>query len=159
VTTALFPGTFDPITLGHVDILERASLLFDRVIVAVGVRHDKKTIFTAEERVRLIEEVVGARGRSDVVTVQQFDGLIVNFARSVGAGVLVRGIRNQIDFAYENQMAVTNRRLASDVDTVFLAADPNHAFLSSSLIKEILKAGGSVAEFVPPNVVDALSGK
>lgn len=159
MTTALFPGTFDPITLGHVDILERASLLFDRVIVAVGVRHDKKTIFTAEERVRLIEEVVGARGRSDVVTVQQFDGLIVNFARSVGAGVLVRGIRNQIDFAYENQMAVTNRRLASDVDTVFLAADPNHAFLSSSLIKEILKAGGSVAEFVPPNVVDALSGK
>jgi len=164
VTTALFPGTFDPITLGHVDILERACALFDRVIVAVGARHDKQTIFTADERVQLIRDVVGAQwggtvGRSDVVDVQPFDGLIVNFARSVGAGVLVRGIRNELDFAYENQMAITNRRLASDIDTVFLAADPAHAFLSSSLIKEILKAGGSVAEFVPPSVATALAGK
>ena len=159
MTTALFPGTFDPITLGHVDILERACTLFDRVIVAVGARHDKQTIFTTEERVRLIEAVVGARGRSDVVEEKSFDGLIVNFARSVGAGVLVRGIRNELDFAYENQMAITNRRLAADVETVFLSADPNHAFLSSSLIKEIVKAGGSVAEFVPPEVVAALASK
>jgi len=159
VTTALFPGTFDPVTLGHVDILERACVLFDRVIVAVGARHDKQTIFPADERVRLIEEVVGARGRSGAVEVRPFDGLIVNFARSVGATVLVRGIRNGLDFAYENQMAVTNRRLASDVDTVFLAADPGTAFLSSSLIKEILKAGGSIAEFVPPNVVAALAAR
>jgi pantetheine-phosphate adenylyltransferase len=109
--------------------------------------------------VRLIEEVVGARGRSGAITVQQFDGLIVNFAHEVGACVLVRGIRNELDFAYEHQMAVTNRRLAADIETVFLAADPNNAFLSSSLIKEIVKAGGSIAEFVPPNVVAALARK
>ena len=99
---------------------------------------------------------MGARGL-DGVSVQSFDGLIVKFAASVGATVFVRGIRNELDFAYESQMAITNRRLDPNVDTVFLSADPNHAFLSSSLIKEILKAGGSVAEFVPANVADALS--
>ncbi|MHC4953576.1 MAG: pantetheine-phosphate adenylyltransferase [Planctomycetota bacterium] len=156
MTTALFPGTFDPITLGHHDILERACGMFGRVIVAVGARHDKSTIFSTDERVELIR---GAVGDLQGVEVLPFDGLIVEFARSVGATVLVRGIRNALDFSYENQMAITNRRLAAEVDTVFLAADPAHAFLSSSLIKEILKAGGSVAEFVPDNVAAALANK
>jgi len=159
VSTALFPGTFDPVTVGHLDILERASTLFDRVIVAVGARYDKHTIFTRDERGNLIKEAVGARGRGDVVDVQPFDGLIVNFAQSVGATVLVRGIRNELDFAYENQMAITNRHLNPDVETVFLPADPRHAFLSSSLIKEIVKAGGNVAGFVPDNVASALAAQ
>ena len=157
--TALFPGTFDPVTIGHLDILERASVLFDRVIVAVGARYDKHTIFSREERVKLIEEAVGARGRGEGVDVEPFDGLIVNFAKSVGATILVRGIRNEVDFAYENQMAITNRHLNPDVETVFLPADPSHAFLSSSLIKEIVKAGGDVAGFVPDNVAAALATK
>jgi len=159
VSTALFPGTFDPVTIGHLDILERACALFDRVIVSVGARYDKHTIFTRDERVNLIQEAVGARGRGDVVDVQPFDGLIVNFAQSVGATVLVRGIRNELDFAYENQMAITNRHLNPDVETVFLPADPRHAFLSSSLIKEIVKAGGKVDGFVPDNVAAALATK
>ena len=153
MTTALFPGTFDPVTLGHLDILERAHRLFDRVIVAVGARHDKNTIFAAGERVDLVREATASLAN---VEVAEFDGLVVEFARQRGATVLVRGIRNPMDFDYENQMALTNRRLAPEVDTVFLVADPQAAFISSSLIKEIVRAGGSVAEFVPPNVVEAL---
>ena len=154
--TALFPGTFDPITLGHLDILERACAMFDRVVVAVGARHDKQTLFSAAERVALIEKSAAhLRG----VEVEEFDGLIVKYAQSKGATVLVRGIRNSLDFAYEQQMAVTNRRLAPEIDTVLLAADPVQAMLSSSLIKEILKAGGSVDEFVPAAVSAALGAR
>ncbi|MHC4939148.1 MAG: pantetheine-phosphate adenylyltransferase [Planctomycetota bacterium] len=156
MTTALFPGTFDPVTLGHLDILERAHRLFDRVIVAVGARHDKNTIFNAGERVDLVRGSVASLAN---VEVAEFDGLVVEFARQKGATVLIRGIRNPMDFDYENQMALTNRRLAPEVDTVFLVADPQAAFISSSLIKEILKAGGTVAEFVPPNVVEALANR
>ena len=156
MATALFPGTFDPITLGHLDILQRACAMFERVIVAVGARHDKQTLFSAAERIALIQQSTdGWEG----LEVEEFDGLIVNYAESKGATVLVRGIRNSLDFAYEQQMAVTNRRLAPAIDTVLLAADPGHAMLSSSLIKEILKAGGSVDEFVPPAVAAALSAR
>lgn len=153
MTTALFPGTFDPITLGHLDILTRAAVMFDRVIVVVGARHDKKTIFSADERVRLIQQA------APDVDVELFDGLIVETARKLGATVLVRGVRNAIDFEYESQMAVTNRTLAPEIDTVLLRANPTAAFISSSLIKEIVKAGGSVAEFVPEHVAQALAAK
>lgn len=156
MTTALFPGTFDPITLGHLDILERAHRLFDRVIVAVGARHDKSTMFDPGERVDLVRGAVKSLAN---VEVSEFDGLVVEFARQKGATVLIRGIRNPMDFDYENQMALTNRRLAPEVDTVFLVADPQAGFISSSLIKEVVKAGGNVAEFVPPNVVDALRSR
>lgn len=156
MTTALFPGTFDPVTLGHLDILERAHRLFERVIVAVGARHDKHTLFNAGERVDLVRAAVAPLAN---VEVAEFDGLVVEFAREKGATVLIRGIRNPMDFDYENQMALTNRRLAPEVDTVFLVADPQAGFISSSLIKEILKAGGPVAEFVPPNVVEALTDR
>jgi len=127
--------------------------MFDRVVVAVGARHDKQTLFSAAERVTLIEQVTA---NLSGVEVEQFDGLIVKYAQSKGATVLVRGIRNSLDFAYEQQMAVTNRRLAPEIDTVLLAADPVQAMLSSSLIKEILKAGGNVDEFVPAAVSAAL---
>jgi pantetheine-phosphate adenylyltransferase len=153
VTTALFPGTFDPITHGHLDILTRASAMFDRVIVVVGARHDKKTVFSAAERVDLIREAAPG------IDVELFDGLIVDTARKLGATVLVRGVRNSLDFEYESQMAVTNRALAPEVDTVLIRADPTAAFISSSLIKEIVKAGGSVTKFVPAHVAAALTSK
>ena len=151
MTIALFPGTFDPVTLGHLDILARAQALFDRVIVVVGVRHDKTTAFTAEERVAFIRE--SAPG----VEVETFEGLIVDTAHKFGATGLVRGVRNAMDFEYESQMAITNRQLAPEVDTVLLRAEPGASFISSSLIKEIVKAGGSVERFVPPCVARALS--
>ena len=127
--------------------------MFDRVIVVVGARHDKKTIFSAEERVTLIRQAAPG------VDVEIFDGLIVETARKLGATVLVRGVRNALDFEYESQMAVTNRTLAPEIDTVLLRADPAAAFISSSLIKEIVKAGGSVAAFVPAHVDQALAAK
>lgn len=156
MAVALYAGTFDPVTLGHVDIVRRGAELFDRVVCAVGARADKKTIFTAEERVGLLRESVkGIRN----VAVAAFGGLVVDFARDQGASVLLRGVRNAVDWEYESRMALTNRRLLEGIETVLLVAAPEHAFLSSTLIKEVLAAGGSVAEFVPPHVARALHGR
>ena len=156
MAVALYPGTFDPVTLGHVDIVRRGAKLFDRIVCAVGARIEKKTIFTAEERVALLREAV--RDLSNVA-VEPFGGLVVDFAREQGATVLLRGLRNPTDYQYENQMALTNRRLAPELETVFLVASPEHAFLSSTLIKEVLAAGGAVGDFVPDHVARALHGK
>ena len=153
MTIAVYPGTFDPMTNGHLDVIARGAALFDRLIVAVGARIDKKTLFSAEERVALIRESCAAH---DNVRVESFDGLIVNFAAAQNASVLLRGTRNALDYEYEAQMAVTNRHLAPTLETLFLIADANTAFISSTLVKEILKAGGAVDEFVPPPVVKAL---
>jgi pantetheine-phosphate adenylyltransferase len=152
VTVALYPGTFDPVTHGHVDIVTRAAGLFERVIVAVGARIDKATLFPPEERVAMFRAAV--RDLSNV-SVEPFTGLVVDLARARGARLLVRGVRTIADFEYEAQMAQTNRRLYPQVDTVFLLPDPRNALISSTLIREIVKAGGSVAEFVPPGVVEA----
>jgi len=153
VTVALYPGTFDPVTLGHLDIARRGAALFERVVIAVGARVDKRTILPPARRVALWREVV-----SDLpnVEVEPFEGLVVDFARAKGAAVLLRGLRNPSDYEYENQMALTNRRLAPGIETVLLVAHPDHAFLSSTLIREILHAGGSVDAFVPDPVVRAL---
>lgn len=156
MATALYPGTFDPFTNGHLDILRRGAGLFDRVVVAVGARIGKRTLFSAEERVELIR---AAAADLPGVDAAPFDGLIVDFARAQGASVLLRGLRNPSDYEYETRMAVTNARLAPGIETVFLVADPQHAFISSTLIKEILKAGGSVADFVPAHVAEALAGR
>ena len=153
MTTALYPGTFDPATLGHLDIARRGARLFDRLVIAVGARIDKNALFTPEQRVELLRE---ATADLDNVEVAPFDGLVVEFARGQGAQVLLRGIRNPSDYEYENQMALTNRRLHPELETVFLVASPEHAFLSSTLIKEVLHAGGAIEEFVPPNVARAL---
>ena len=153
MVTALYPGTFDPITIGHLDIVRRGARLVDDVVVAVGARIDKKTLFSRDERVALVQESVADL---DNVTVAPFDGLVVDFARRHQATVLLRGIRNAIDYEYEAQMAVTNRRLAPEIETVFLIADSQTAFVSSTLVKEILNAGGSIEEFVPLPVVAAL---
>lgn len=153
MTAAVYPGTFDPVTNGHLDIIRRAAAIFPSLLVAVGTRLEKRTIFTVEERVALMREAVRSLPG---VTVEPFEGLIVDFAKARRIRLLVRGVRTVADFEYESVMAQTNRRLAPEVDTVFLLPEPGNAILSSTLIKEILRAGGSVAEFVPPHVDAAL---
>jgi pantetheine-phosphate adenylyltransferase len=156
VTVALYPGTFDPVTNGHLDIVRRGIRLFERVVIAVGVRMGKEALFTIEERVALLEEAV-----KDLpgVSVTTFDGLVVDFAAEQGAQVLLRGVRMPSDYEYEAQMAVTNDALAPEIETALLIASPETAFISSTLIKEVLQAGGSVAPFVPAHVAAALDAK
>ena len=156
MTTALYAGTFDPVTNGHIDIAIRAAALFDRVVIAVGSRIGKDPLFDTDERVGLLRDTLAAQGN---VVVEPFAGLIVDFARAQDATVLVRGIRNPADYQYENQMAITNGRLSPGLETVMLVADPEHAFISSTLIKEVLAAGGDVAAFVPEQVAVALRAK
>jgi pantetheine-phosphate adenylyltransferase len=156
VAIALYPGTFDPITNGHLDILRRGAALFEKVIVAVGARVDKQMLLSAEERVDLVR--ASAAGLPNVQALP-FTGLVVDLARKQGATVLLRGLRNPMDYEYETQMAVTNRRLAPGIETVFLVAAAEVSFISSTLIKEILTAGGAVDAFVPEPVSKALRAR
>lgn len=159
VRFAVFPGTFDPITNGHVDIIARAQSLFDRLIVAVGVNPDKQQIFTQDERVRMIRKHVSRHAN---VTVEAYRGLTVDFARSMGASTVVRGIRATADLHYELQQAHTNR-IVGNIETVFLMTDDRHALVSSSLIKQIVQMGGNNLErlerLVPRAVAEALRKK
>jgi len=153
VTTAIYPGSFDPLTHGHLDILNRAAGIFDRVVIAVSENPSKQPLFTAEERIAMIKpslaEMTG-------VEVSSYKGLTIDFARQVGARVIVRGLRAVSDFESEFQMAMMNRRLEPDVTTVFIPTSLRHLFLSSSLIKELTAFGGDIAEFVPASVVEPL---
>lgn len=146
---AVFPGTFDPITLGHQDLIRRSALLFDTVIVAVAVAHHKKTMFTLDERLDAVREVF-----QGVVNVQvePFTGLVRDFAVAHGAAVMVRGVRSVTDFDYETQLAGMNRALAADVDTVFLTPDSRYQFISSTLVREIATLKGDVSGFVAPSI-------
>jgi len=147
--TAIYPGTFDPLTNGHTDLIARAARLFERVVVAVAENPAKGTTFTLAERVDLAREVLASL---DNVEVRGFTSLLVDFAREVGARVLVRGLRAVSDFEYEFQLASMNRRLAPEVETVFLTPDEQYGFVSSSLVKEICRLGGDVSAFVHPRV-------
>jgi pantetheine-phosphate adenylyltransferase len=149
--TALYPGSFDPITFGHLDVIERAAGLFDRLVVGVLVNPRKSPVLDLEERMGVIHEVVAAELATvaDRVDVASFDGLTVDFARKIGASFIVRGLRAVSDFESELQMAHTNRKLAPDVDTLFLMTALEHAYLSSSLVKEIASFGGDVSRMVP----------
>ena len=151
--TALYPGTFDPITNGHLDILHRACRIFDHVIVAVAPNAAKKPFFDVVERARLVEEnLVGLNAE-----VQPFDGLVVDYARKVGATALVRGLRAVSDFEYEFQMTQMNRDLAEDVETIFLMPGSRYFFTSSTLMKQVSFYDASrIEKFVPPNVAEAL---
>jgi pantetheine-phosphate adenylyltransferase len=156
---ALYPGSFDPITFGHLDILERASNLFDKVLVTVAVNHRKSAVFTGEERVQLINECIEGKDWAKNIEVDQFTGLLVNHAKRVKANTLIRGVRQISDFEYEFRMALTNKRLAPEVDTVFLMPDEEFTFISASLVKEVAYWNGDLSSFIPDNVAKALLKK
>ncbi len=150
---ALYPGTFDPVTLGHTDLIERAACLFDRVIVGVAASAGKRPAFSLEERVGLLQETVGGLGNVEILP---FATLLAHFARSQGAQVIIRGLRAVSDFEYEVQLAGMNRRLAPDLETLFLTPAEQFTFISSSLVREIAALGGDVSPFVHPLVQAAL---
>jgi len=151
---AVYAGTFDPLTLGHVDLIERSAELFDQVILAVAQASPKETLFTMEERVAMAREVVGNMTN---VTVDSFAGLLVEYARSEGARVLIRGLRAYSDFEYEFQMALTNRKLAPEIETLFMMPKEVHSYVSSSTVKELALLGGATRQFVPKAVETFLS--
>lgn len=153
---AIFPGTFDPVTSGHVDLVERAARLFDHLTIAVAAHHDKRHILTVEERVALLEEVTRDLAHVDVVVL---DGLLVEGARRLGATAIVRGIRSAADLEYERQLALTNRAMDAELDTVMLLSSSEHAHVSSTLVRQIARLGGDISPFVPPAVVTALAGR
>jgi len=154
--TAIYPGTFDPVTNGHIDLICRAHEIFYDVIVAVAHNPHKKPIFTVTERVAMLKK---ATANMDGVTVTDFDGLVVDFAHKMKAKVLVRGLRMLSDFEYEFQMALTNRKLSSDIETIFLMPHESYSYLSAKLIKEAAVLGADLSSFVPDFVGSALRKK
>jgi len=153
---AIYPGTFDPVTNGHLDLLTRALKLFDRVIISVARNPAKTPLFTEQERIALIRSVVGRNPR---VTVDAFEGLLVEYAQAKKAAAIVRGLRAISDFEYELQMALMNRKLNTGVETVFLMPNEKYTYLNSSIVREIARLGGDVRSFVPPVVFRALRDK
>ena len=157
--TALYPGTFDPMTLGHLDIIKRASRQCDKLVVAVAINRGKNPLFGLDERVEMVENAVEPLRRDIEVEVRPFEGLLIHFVESVGATTIVRGLRAVSDFEYEFQMAGMNDRLNPDIETVFLMADPQFQTIASRLVKEIARLGGDVSQFVTPEVELRLKDK
>jgi len=153
MSKAIYPGSFDPLTLGHVDLIRRGAAVFDELVVAVARNVGKNPIFTAEERVEAIRQEVGDLPN---VSVDQFPGMTVEFARQNGCSVILRGLRTMADFEYEAQLAFTNRALAPKIETVLMMASQQYAFMSSRWIKEAAACGGDVTPFVPARVVEEL---
>ncbi|MBN2189943.1 MAG: pantetheine-phosphate adenylyltransferase [Candidatus Aureabacteria bacterium] len=153
---AIYAGSFDPITCGHVDVIERASKIFEELVVAVACNISKTPLFSVEERLKHIK---GSLNNIRNVKVDSFDGLLVDYARQINAKVLVRGLRALTDFEYEFQMALTNRKLAENIETIFLMPKEQYSYVSSKMIKEIIALGGDASCFVPPVVKEALIGK
>ena len=149
MTTLLYPGTFDPVTEGHIDLMKRGLRLFDRLVVAVALSRDKEPLFPLEERVEMLREVVRPLGP---VEVEPFTGLVVDVARAHGVSAILRGLRAVSDFEYEFQMALMNRRLDRDVETIFLMPDARYTYLSASVVRDIARMGGDVSSFVPAAV-------
>jgi pantetheine-phosphate adenylyltransferase len=153
---ALYPGTFDPPTNGHVDLIQRGSKLFDHLTVAILVNPVKNLLFTVDERVEMLKEATAGIGNVSVAT---FDGMMVDFARQQGASAVLRGIRAISDYEHEFQSALMNRRLAPDVETVFLQPAGRYSFVSSRMVKEVFSFGGDISGLVPPNVVKKLRAR
>jgi len=153
VRSVVYPGTFDPITNGHADLIVRAARLFDRVVVAVAADTGKAPTFTTEERLALVREVLDGQAGVEVVA---FNGLLVNYARELGVHVIMRGLRAVSDFEYEFQLAGMNRRMAPDIETLFLTPAEQYSYISSSLVREIARLRGDVSTFVAPGVQAAL---
>ena len=153
---AVYPGSFDPITYGHIDIIKRASRLYDAVYIAVANSTDKKLLFTVRERVDMVKKAT--KGLKNII-VEDFNGLVVDYVRRKKSCVIIRGLRMISDFEYEFQMALTNRKLADDVETIFMMPNESYSYLSSKLIKEVVGLGADVSNFVPSFVRDALKKK
>lgn len=153
---AVYAGSFDPATLGHLDLIERGSALFEKVIVAIGVHPTKHPLFSAEERVSILEQITAHLPN---VVIDKFDGLLIDYCTQKGAGVIVRGLRVTTDFEYELQIAHANADLAPQIDTIFLPTRTRHGFVSASLVREIASHGGDVSRYAPKVVCDALANK
>ncbi|WP_295077746.1 pantetheine-phosphate adenylyltransferase [Tabrizicola sp.] len=157
----LYPGTFDPVTLGHIDIIQRAMALVDRLVIGVAINRDKGPLFNLEERVAMVEAecaAIIAKTGGEII-VHPFENLLIDCARDVGAGIIIRGLRAVADFEYEFQMVGMNRALDASIETVFMMADARRQAIASKLVKEIARLGGDVSNFVTPPVVDALVHK
>jgi pantetheine-phosphate adenylyltransferase len=158
VRIGLYPGTFDPITLGHIDIIRRAAVLVDRLVIGVAVNRDKGPLFALEQRVAMVEAECEKLSRLTgiEIVVHPFENLLIDCARDVGAGIIVRGLRAVADFEYEYQMVGMNRQLDDGIETVFLMAEAQHQAIASKLVKEIARLGGDISKFVTPEIRRAL---
>jgi pantetheine-phosphate adenylyltransferase len=154
--TALYPGTFDPITNGHIDIIQRACELFDEIVVCIAINPLKEPLFTVEERLKLLKESLK---NFNNVKINSFNGLVVDYANSIGAVAIIRGLRAVSDFEFEFQMALMNRKLADNITTVFLMPNEKYTYLNSSIIRNLAEHGSNISEFVPPVVQKALKTK
>lgn len=159
MTRAIYAGSFDPFTMGHLNILNRAAAMFDEVIVAIGTNTSKKSLFSPEEKLEMIEEVVAERSRDNVRVILHADNLIVDLAEQEGAKVMVRGIRSVTDMEYEMNIASMNKTQAPNIESVFLMADEKYRFVSSSMIKEIAQFDGDVSEMVPDSIAERMKDK
>ena len=157
--TGMYPGTFDPITNGHLDIMRRAVKLVDKLVIGVAINEAKKPLFSLEERVEMVHETLAPLKQHAEILVQPFDNLLMHFAEEVGAGVIIRGLRAVSDFEYEFQMVAMNQKLNANIETVFLMADPQHQAVASRLVKEIASLDGEIRHFVPPNIEARLKAK
>lgn len=157
----LYPGTFDPVTLGHIDIIRRATQLVDKLVIGVAINRDKGPLFSLEDRVAMLEaECAELRAQTGVeIIAHPFENLLIDCARDVGASIIIRGLRAVADFEYEFQMVGMNRRLDDSIETVFLMAEAEHQAIASKLVKEIARLGGDVSQFVTPAVNDALADR
>ena len=157
----LYPGTFDPITLGHIDIIRRASMLVDRLVIGVAINRDKSPLFDLEERVSMLQEECNylSKQTGTEIVVHPFENLLINCAHDVGAQVIVRGLRAVADFEYEFQMVGMNRSLDNSIETVFLMAEAKHQAIASKLVKEIARLNGDISKFVTPHVANRLMEK
>lgn len=159
IKIAIYPGTFDPITNGHIDLIHRALKIFDKIVVAIGENPTKTPLFSLEERLFLIKSSLEEAGIIERVEIESFSGLLVDFAKKKGAVAIIRGLRAVSDFEYEMQLALMNRKLANSIDTIFLMPSLKYIFLSSSIIKEAAKLGGNVEDLVPKVVMEKLREK
>ncbi|MFA6079350.1 MAG: pantetheine-phosphate adenylyltransferase [Candidatus Omnitrophota bacterium] len=153
---AIYPGTFDPVTYGHIDLIKRATKIFDKVVIAVAANRSKSPLFSVEERVMMLKDAV--KGMNSVV-VENFDGLVVDYIKKSGSNVMIRGLRMLSDFEYEFQMALTNRKLDEDIETIFMMPSESYSYVSSKLIKEAASLGADVSNFVPKKVQTLLKKK
>jgi pantetheine-phosphate adenylyltransferase len=159
IRTGLYPGTFDPITNGHLDIVQRAVKLVDRLVIGVAINRAKGPTFSLEERVEIVREETRRFTGNAVIEVLPYENLLMDFAQEIGASVIIRGLRTMADFEYEFQMAAMNQQLNREIETVFFMADPRHQAIAARLVKEIAQLGGDVSGFVTPGVAARLKAK